>query len=82
MKLIIDIPREVNERLRADYGHGYIPFDEDAKAIMEAIYNGKKLIECKECKYCDIDALFHDYWCKGKEVSPNHYCGCGKRREG
>ena len=32
MKLIIDIPRKVNERLRADYGHGYIPYDENAKA--------------------------------------------------
>ena len=45
MKLVIDIPRKVNERIRADYGHGYIPYDEDQRAIMEAIYNGKKVEE-------------------------------------
>ena len=45
MKLIIDIPRKVNERLRADYGHGYGLLDEDQRAIMEAIYKGKKVEE-------------------------------------
>ena len=57
MKLIINIPRKVNERLRSAYGHGCYPSDstEDKHIIANAIYNGIPFVgditPCDVCKY-------------------------------
>ena len=41
MRLIIDIPRKVNEHIRSWYGHGYFPQNKDDRNIIaKAIYNG------------------------------------------
>lgn len=39
------------------------------------------IICCRECKHVEHDKLFHDYWCRGREVEPDHYCGYAERRE-
>lgn len=67
MKLIIDIPRKVNERLRADYGHGYYPSNSnsDKNIIANAIYNGKPI----------SDEVYNDFmdW-----MRKNFCCGKGE----
>ena len=38
------------------------------------------VVRCKDCKECEIDEVFHDYWCNGRKVWKDHYCACGERR--
>ena len=38
------------------------------------------IIHCRECKNCQIDSVFHDYWCDGRKVWKDHYCGYAERR--
>lgn len=47
MKLIIDIPRKVNEHIRSNYGHGIYSGDnnEDRNIIANAIYHGTPIPE-------------------------------------
>lgn len=40
-----------------------------------------EIITCGECARCQLDAVFHDYWCDGKKVWKNHFCGYAERRE-
>lgn len=47
--------------------------------MLPSIY--PEIICCRECKHVEHDELFHDYWCKGREVEPNHYCGYVERSE-
>ena len=37
-------------------------------------------IRCKDCAKCQIDDIYHDYWCEGKKVWENHFCGYAERR--
>lgn len=44
----------------------------------------KELVLCRDCKWLQQDALFHDYWCggfwsHGHKVWLDHYCGAGER---
>lgn len=38
------------------------------------------VVRCRDCKECEIDDIFHDYWCNGRKVWKDHYCSFGKRR--
>lgn len=38
-----------------------------------------EIICCRECKHVEHDKLFHELWCKGREVMPDHYCGYAER---
>lgn len=38
------------------------------------------VIRCKDCARCSIDTVYHDYWCDGKKVWKDHYCGYAERR--
>ena len=38
------------------------------------------IIHCRECKNCQIDSVFHDYWCDDRKVWKDHYCGYAERR--
>lgn len=40
-----------------------------------------EIILCRECKFVEHDKLFHDFWCRGREVEPDHYCGYAERRD-
>ncbi len=42
---------------------------------------GLEIIRCEECANCQIDTVYHDYWCNGKKVWKDHYCGYAGRRE-
>lgn len=39
-----------------------------------------EIIRCKDCKHVQEDKIFHQYWCNGKEVKPDHFCGYAERR--
>lgn len=38
------------------------------------------VVRCRDCKECEIDEVFHDYWCNGRKVWGDHYCAYGERR--
>lgn len=40
-----------------------------------------EIILCKECKHLQTDKPCAMYWCDGKMVKPDHYCGYAERRE-
>ena len=40
----------------------------------------QEIVRCKDCTKCQIDTVFHDYWCDGRKVWKNHYCGYAERR--
>ena len=39
-----------------------------------------EIIRCRDCKKCQIDSIYHDYWCDGRKVWKDHYCGYAERR--
>ncbi len=39
-----------------------------------------EIIRCKDCAKCQIDDVYHDYWCDGKKVWKEHFCGYAERR--
>ena len=39
-----------------------------------------EIIRCRDCIHAIEDALCGGYWCKGKAVTSNHYCGYAERR--
>ncbi len=48
--------------------------------ILESMTN-TEIVHCWECKTCQYDPLFNEYWCNGKKVDKNGYCREGKKRE-
>lgn len=40
-----------------------------------------EIIMCKNCNNAHYDTIFKEYWCDGKKVMPNHFCGYAERRE-
>lgn len=44
-------------------------------------YSGLPIIRCRDCKHVEHDELFHELWCMGREVKPDHYCGYAERRD-
>ena len=39
------------------------------------------VVRCGECAKCQNDQWFHDYWCDGRKVWKDHYCGYGVRKK-
>ena len=39
-----------------------------------------EIIRCRDCAKCQYDALFDQYWCNGREVREDFYCGDAERR--
>ena len=53
-------------------------YDVDAiKALPSA---QTEIIRCRECKHMQEDKIFHQCWCNGREVKPDHFCGYAERR--
>jgi len=40
-----------------------------------------EIIRCKDCKRMQEDKIFHQYWCNGNEVRPDHFCGYAERKD-
>lgn len=40
-----------------------------------------EITHCRDCAKLQIDNIFHDYWCDGKRVRLDHYCGYAERWE-
>lgn len=40
-----------------------------------------EIIRCKDCKHMQEDKIFHQCWCNGNEVKPDHFCGYAERGE-
>lgn len=57
----------------------YIVNADEEKSLM---YGRKyeELIRCKNCVKSQYDFMTKGYWCDGKQVSENHYCGYAERR--
>lgn len=51
------------------------------KAINDVHLAVPEIIRCRECKFVEHDKLFHDFWCRGREVEPDHFCGYAERRD-
>lgn len=39
-----------------------------------------EIIRCKDCKYLNIDSIYSQYWCGGRKVYPDFYCGKAERK--
>ena len=52
-----------------------------AKGIMRMLPSAQpEIVRCEECSKCQIDEIFHDYWCNGMKVTADHYRGYAERR--
>lgn len=54
--------------------------DEICRALGQLPSAQPEIIRCENCTKCQIDTVFHDYWCDGRKVWKNHYCGYAERR--
>lgn len=54
---------------------------EELQRTISKISAQPEIIHCKDCASCSRDALYDDYWCDGREVTADHYCGYAERRE-
>ena len=53
----------------------------EAKMVVnEAPSVQPEIIHCHDCIHAIEDALCGGYWCKGKAVTSDHYCGYAERR--
>ena len=39
-----------------------------------------EIIRCEDCAKCQTDDVYHDYWCDGRKVWRDHFCGYAERR--
>lgn len=77
-------------QMKTDRGcDGNCKYDEKLyEKIMQILYERIKplpsaqpeIIRCRDCIHAIEDALCGGYWCKGKAVTSNHYCGYAERR--
>lgn len=63
----------------------YIVQIEDSEKNMSERFVGQlrsypELIRCKDCVKSQYDFMAKGYWCDGKQVSENHYCGYAERK--
>ena len=42
----------------------------------------RELVQCKDCKRCQHDILFTQYWCDGRRVDPEGFCEKGEKKDG
>lgn len=54
-------------------------YDEWVKYLDQLGY--RKVVLCKDCVKSQYDFMTKGYWCDGKQVSENHYCGYAERKE-
>lgn len=59
-------------------GKQYISLQMFQKAVKES---QPDIIRCRDCSKCQYDTLFDKYWCKGREVREDFYCGDAVRKE-
>lgn len=55
-----------------------------AKAIDHVMVRASaqpEIIRCEDCNKCQIDIVYHEYWCDGKKVSADHFCGYAERKK-
>lgn len=38
------------------------------------------LIRCRDCAKVEEDKVFREYWCDGKRVPADHFCGYGVKK--
>lgn len=77
MKYIIDIP---DDGIITMDQYGWIFHNNGMVATSTSIKCLKPLILCEDCAKCQIDDVYHDYWCDGKKVWKDHFCGYAERR--
>ena len=57
----------------------FVEYEDIAKKIIDKVPSA--IIQCEECIYLQYDEIFDAYWCRGRSVKPDHYCGYAIRRE-
>ncbi len=65
-----------------DTMYAYNPCYEEALNMAISALEQPEIIRCKDCKKCVIETLCNDYWCDGRKVWEDHYCGYAERRDG
>lgn len=63
-----------------DYPNGNTEWETAMNMAIEALQQSE-IIRCKDCKRCQIEILCNDYWCDGKKVWEDHYCGYAERMQ-
>lgn len=75
----INMLKELWQSLDGHYGLSE-DGNEAFNMAIEALKEQPEIIRCKDCANCSRDALYDDFWCDGREVTPDHYCGYAERR--
>ena len=60
---------------------GYADTQEVLRIVKRLPSAQPEIIRCRDCKKCQIDSIYHDYWCDGRKVWKDHYCGYAERKE-
>ena len=55
-------------------------YSRDRKRLCDLPSAQPEIIHCQDCIHAIEDALCGGYWCKGKAVTSDHYCGYAERR--
>ena len=63
-----------------NYPNGNTEWEIAMNMAIEALQQ-PEIIRCKDCKRCQIEILCNDYWCDGKKVWEDHYCGYAERMQ-
>lgn len=69
-----------------DKENGDINFVYGIESVLEyaeylPIIDAVPVTRCKNCAKASHDSIFGKYFCQGKEVRPDHFCGDGERKE-
>ena len=54
--------------------------DIDRQTILNLPSAQPEIIRCEDCAKCQTDDVYHDYWCDGRKVWRDHFCGYAERR--
>lgn len=39
-----------------------------------------QVVRCHDCAKAEEDSIFREYWCDGREVPADHFCGYGVKK--
>lgn len=82
MSRLIDeevVKRRMHETM--DYQDLYLPVHFEMCMKDAPTIDAVQVVRCEDCKHAQHDVIFDQWWCKGREVTPDWYCKDGERKE-
>ena len=73
----IDALDEIESEVADGYGYQYEKWRKYFCGLPSA---QPEIIRCEDCAKCQTDDVYHDYWCDGRKVWRDHFCGYAERR--